>query len=234
VLTVRSVRLKLRIKDLGGSGFCFFAALMLVKLLAGRNAASMRDDAPRDDRNPDAGGAGAIQPADRQPRTLLRRTDQVGIAALALLALVSIGGYWLTQAVVRGRVIDIEKAPPLDLGFRVDLNFAEWPELAQLPEIGESLARQIVANRTPHGSFRDVNELRRVIGIGPKKFEAVRPFLRPIDNGEESRQPSRRKNKRRRRIASSSRVIVAADVATCPRRRHGFASRKSLCITITA
>jgi competence protein ComEA len=146
----------------------------------------MTDDAAKVDQ----GGAGrrAIQPDDRPARTLLRRADQLGVAVLALFALISIGGYCLTQAVIRGRVIDIEKAPPLDPGFRVDLNSAEWPELAQLPEIGESLARQIVAYRTAHGAFRDVSDLRRVKGIGPKKFEAVRPFLRPIGKREENQR----------------------------------------------
>jgi competence protein ComEA len=118
--------------------------------------------------------------SDRPPRTLLRRADQLGIAVVALFAIVAIGGYWLNQAVVRERVIDIEKAAPLDPGFRVDINSSEWPELAQLPEIGESLARQIVAWRTAHGPFKDTSDLRRVKGIGPKKFEAIRTFLRPI------------------------------------------------------
>ena len=49
-----------------------------------------------------------------------------------------------------------------------------------MPDIGESLARQIVAYRAAHGPFRDVSELRRVKGIGPKKLEAVRPFVSPI------------------------------------------------------
>jgi competence protein ComEA len=57
----------------------------------------------------------------------------------------------------------------------------DWPELAQLPEMGESLARKIVAWRKEHGPFKDLTDLRRVKGIGPKKYEAVRPFLRPIE-----------------------------------------------------
>lgn len=118
---------------------------------------------------------------DRPPRTLLRRADQLGIAALSLFALIAIGGYWINQAIVRHRVIDLDKAPPLDPGFRVDINSADWPELAQLPEMGESLAQKIVAWRKEHGPFKDLTDLRRVKGIGPKKYESVRPFLRPIE-----------------------------------------------------
>ena len=43
--------------------------------------------------------------------------------------------------------------------------------------MGESLAQKIVAWRKEHGPFKDLTDLRRVKGIGPKKFEAIRPFL---------------------------------------------------------
>jgi competence protein ComEA len=119
--------------------------------------------------------------SDRPPRTLLRRADQLGIAVLSLFALITIGGYWVHQAVIQHRLIDLDKAPPLDPTFRVDINSADWPELAQLPEMGESLAQKIVAWRKEHGPFNELSDLRHVKGIGPKKFEAIRPFLRPIE-----------------------------------------------------
>jgi competence protein ComEA len=124
--------------------------------------------------------------ADHPPRTLLRRADQAVIAVISLLALIAIGGYWVNQAVIRHRVIDLDKAPPLDPGYRVDINLADWPELAQLPEMGESLAQKIVAWRKEHGPFKELTDLRRVKGIGPKKFEAIRPFLRPIDKTQDA------------------------------------------------
>ena len=117
---------------------------------------------------------------DRPPRILLRRLDQLGLAVVALVAMVFIGGYWLDQAVIRHRVIDLDKAPSRGPGYKVDINTAEWPELAQMPGIGESLGRKIVAWRGTHGPFKSLAELRRVKGIGPKKFEAMQPFLRPI------------------------------------------------------
>ncbi len=140
----------------------------------------MSELAPKNDRaNAAANGGDAAKP-DRPPRVLLRRLDQVFLAVIFAAALLVIGGYWLDQAVIRNRVIDIEHAPPLDPSFRVDINMADWPEIAQLPEIGESLARQLVAYRTAHGPFHDVSDLRRVKGIGPKKLEAVRPFVAPM------------------------------------------------------
>jgi competence protein ComEA len=116
----------------------------------------------------------------RPPRLLLRRADQAGIAALVLFALVMIGGYWFTQAVLRRRVIDIEGADPRTAAFQVDINSADWPELAQIPGLGETLARRIVQWRAAHGPFKEVAELRGISGIGPKKFEAIRPYLRPL------------------------------------------------------
>lgn len=141
----------------------------------------MRELAPKDYRSKASGADDGVAPnPDRPPRVLLRRLDQLGLAVVFGAALLVIGGYWLHQVVIHDRLIDIERAPPIDPNFRVDINTAEWPEIAQLPDIGESLARQVVAYRIAHGPFRDVGELRRVKGIGPKKLEAVRPFVSPI------------------------------------------------------
>ena len=70
--------------------------------------------------------------------------------------------------------------------FQVDLDDATTVELRLLPGIGEKLANAIVLDRAHCGSFRDPTDLRRVKGIGSKKLEAVRSFLRhsPIPNTE--------------------------------------------------
>ncbi len=64
--------------------------------------------------------------------------------------------------------------------FQVDVNSAGWPELSQLPGIGEALARRIVESREQQGPFADHQELRRVRGIGPRTLERISPFLRPM------------------------------------------------------
>ncbi len=58
----------------------------------------------------------------------------------------------------------------------IDLNTATAAELDTLPGIGPVLAARIVAEREKK-SFAKVEDLRRVSGIGPKKFEAIRPLV---------------------------------------------------------
>jgi len=59
----------------------------------------------------------------------------------------------------------------------VDLNAAGAPELDALPGIGPVLAQRIVDYRTSKGRFASVDDLRQVEGIGPKKFEQLKPLL---------------------------------------------------------
>jgi len=120
--------------------------------------------------------------ADRPsgPKLTLRRADQAVAAAITIVALAFIAGWCVWQGQLRGRLIDIERAEPIAIDFRIDVNRADWPELALMPNIGEQLAKRIVEDRTQHGPFQDLAELRRVRGIGPKTLESMRPFLLPL------------------------------------------------------
>lgn len=55
----------------------------------------------------------------------------------------------------------------------LDLNSATAAELAQLPGIGEELARRIVEYRAENGPFEAVEEIMEVSGIGEGKFAAL-------------------------------------------------------------
>ncbi|OYV95602.1 MAG: hypothetical protein B7Z73_02330 [Planctomycetia bacterium 21-64-5] len=88
--------------------------------------------------------------------------------------------WWYRQGGADGRLIEIDREPPRTARFLVDVNQADWPELAQLPGIGQTLAQRIVTSRQERGPFLDHSELRRVRGIGPKTLEKMRPYLRPI------------------------------------------------------
>lgn len=111
----------------------------------------------------------------------LRRADQCVIAAIVGAALIAMAGYWLARGGHRGELIEFDEAPPLDARFQVDLNAADWPEIAALPDIGEALARRIVAVRAKDGPFRTVDDLDRVPGIGPRTIENIRPYLKPLE-----------------------------------------------------
>ena len=93
--------------------------------------------------------------------------------------------YFVVQGGFRGGLIEIDRAGPLEARFRVDINQAEWPELSQLPEVGETLARRIVDSRTANGPFRDNDDLRRVRGIGPRTMERIKPYLLPMPGQHE-------------------------------------------------
>ena len=116
-----------------------------------------------------------------QPRNILKRIEQLALAAFLLCGIVSMGGYWAWHGSIRGRLIEVEENTPLSAQFQVDVNTATWPELAQLPGIGETMARRIVDERMARGQFEDHGDLqRRVQGIGPRTLERMRPYLTPM------------------------------------------------------
>ncbi|HEV3408953.1 MAG TPA: helix-hairpin-helix domain-containing protein [Chthoniobacterales bacterium] len=56
---------------------------------------------------------------------------------------------------------------------KLDANTATSAELLAIPGIGPEITKRIIAARP----FRSADELRNVKGIGPKKYERIRPFF---------------------------------------------------------
>ena len=127
---------------------------------------------------------GAVM-ADRtnHRRWLLRWPDQAAVAALVAVALAATGGWWIGHGGRDGTLLDIDGSERRSVRFEVDVNTADRPELMQLPGIGPTLARRIIASRKTAGPFGRYGDLRRVRGIGPKKLERIRPYLRPMGDG---------------------------------------------------
>lgn len=64
-----------------------------------------------------------------------------------------------------------------EIALKVNLNNANVEELVKLPGIGPELARRIIEYRNTYGSFKGINEIKKVKGIGDKKFENLQKFL---------------------------------------------------------
>lgn len=66
-----------------------------------------------------------------------------------------------------------ETVPEETISFPVNINTADADTLTALPGIGRVLAERIVAYRWQNGSFRAIEEITNVEGIGEKKAEAI-------------------------------------------------------------
>ncbi len=100
--------------------------------------------------------------------------QQKAIALLLVVAALVLAVGILSMGAQRGEVDDIVPTP---IQFIVNINHARWQELAQLPGIGEELARRIITRREQHGPFTSTDQLREVKGIGPKTMGRIRPHV---------------------------------------------------------
>ena len=60
---------------------------------------------------------------------------------------------------------------------KIDLNTAGEAQLDTLPGVGPATAAKIVSDRAENGPFRTVDDLLRVPGIGPSKFDSLKDLV---------------------------------------------------------
>lgn len=65
----------------------------------------------------------------------------------------------------------------LDAGGKVNINTATVEQLDTLPGVGESTAQKIIADREENGPFGSPEDLKRVSGIGDKKYEDLADLI---------------------------------------------------------
>lgn len=137
---------------------------------------------------PEADGSTANQSLESSPPTsdvapnrglAWKRRDQWGIFCLAALALILLVARWSYLWAVGPERVLWEANEPTEL-MQIDINSADWPELALLPDIGETMAKRIAEDRKEKGKFSSPQDLARVKGIGPKTIENLAPYVAPI------------------------------------------------------
>ena len=60
---------------------------------------------------------------------------------------------------------------------KVNINTASASELTSLDGVGDATAAKIIAYRQANGSFSSIEEIKKVSGIGDKKFEAIKDSI---------------------------------------------------------
>jgi competence ComEA-like helix-hairpin-helix protein len=78
---------------------------------------------------------------------------------------------------IRARMENHSKESELRLG-SISLNHGSKDDLAKLPGVGETTADHIIAYRAQRGSFRSLEEIMNIPGLGEKKFERMKRFLK--------------------------------------------------------
>lgn len=60
---------------------------------------------------------------------------------------------------------------------KVSINNGDIEELITLPGIGVKTAQNIIDYRNDYGLFENINEIKRVKGIGEKKYEQIKEYI---------------------------------------------------------
>lgn len=117
-------------------------------------------------------------------RVVLALTVLFMLCAGMLLAVrLFLRGEWLVETengyndIVSDTTEEDARPDSLLPGEVMDLNRASVGDLTRLPGIGWGRAEDIVAYRQEHGSFRSVDELDAVKGIGAATLEKLLPYV---------------------------------------------------------
>lgn len=60
----------------------------------------------------------------------------------------------------------------------INVNTASAAELEELPGVGPAIAARLIAYRAQKGRFQRMEDLDKVKGLGPRKIETLRPWVR--------------------------------------------------------
>ncbi len=83
----------------------------------------------------------------------------------------------IKQEEIKVRISRMEANKLLVFSLPLDLNRVSKEDLCLIQGIGESLAQEIITHRERSRGFRSVEELKKVKGIGEKKYQSIKNFF---------------------------------------------------------
>jgi len=106
---------------------------------------------------------------------MLTRVHLLILLRLILLATITgLGAFAGRPAHAASGPMAVMLAPVLE--GRINLNTATAEELQLLPGVGPATAAKIIAYRERY-PFKSILQIKRIKGIGPKRYEDMRPYL---------------------------------------------------------
>ena len=78
---------------------------------------------------------------------------------------------------------------------KIDINKATAKDLTTLKNIGPKTAASILEYRKANGSFKTIDDLLKVKGIGEKKFKSIKDMIMVLDTSKEKVKQDKDKDK---------------------------------------
>lgn len=100
----------------------------------------------------------------------------IALSAFAVLGL-AVLGYRNYFARPKLKVVSMDYESAVKEKRLVNINTADVNKIETLPGVGPKLAKDIVDYRAAHGPFLFEEDLTKVRGIGPKKYEEVKEYI---------------------------------------------------------
>jgi comEA protein len=82
-----------------------------------------------------------------------------------------------SDSLIAGKDSSAENKTLLKPGTKININSAYAADLQLLPGIGEVIAERIIEYREQKGVFKRADDIKKIKGIGDKKFEKIKDYI---------------------------------------------------------